>query len=346
LRREYHDRYQPAAHRNDLGGYRFRSRLEARWAVFFDAAEIEWEYEPDGFSLAGRNYLPDFWLPQLAAFVEVKPTEEAGRQAIPPMKELATKTRKTGLLLIGSPNLHHEPYKLINIAQASPQHSTWLGRELAWHQCLFCNKVFVDTCDCIPAVKVLHRPEQRSRLIDRALLEAQRARFEHGEDGRPQPYRRDDSTLPYIKVYVAGAVLEKDDDCSGLGRMLQWRCDIFGETDVRKFNADAHLCDGRFQYAGPSIIECHGFAQEDLGIDCITEVKRSDAVFIWFDRTDTIGTLIETGAAFGAGKALFVAFATHELARELYFARQLATVAIVARDAVTAWRVFKNWQNQ
>ena len=30
-------------------GYRFRSRLEARWAVFFDAAGIKYEYEPEGF---------------------------------------------------------------------------------------------------------------------------------------------------------------------------------------------------------------------------------------------------------------------------------------------------------
>ena len=30
-------------------GDRFRSRLEARWAVFFDAARIKWEYEPEGY---------------------------------------------------------------------------------------------------------------------------------------------------------------------------------------------------------------------------------------------------------------------------------------------------------
>lgn len=42
-------------------GYRFRSRLEARWAVFFDALGVEWEYEPEGFNLpSGRKYLPDF----------------------------------------------------------------------------------------------------------------------------------------------------------------------------------------------------------------------------------------------------------------------------------------------
>ena len=45
-------------------GYHFRSRLEARWAVFFDAMGLEWEYEPEGFELpSGEWYLPDFFLP-------------------------------------------------------------------------------------------------------------------------------------------------------------------------------------------------------------------------------------------------------------------------------------------
>lgn len=42
-------------------GYRFRSRLEARWAVFFDALGIKWEYETDGYDLGEAGwYLPDF----------------------------------------------------------------------------------------------------------------------------------------------------------------------------------------------------------------------------------------------------------------------------------------------
>lgn len=42
-------------------GYRFRSRLEARWAVFFDALGVDYEYEPEGFDLGdGIYYLPDF----------------------------------------------------------------------------------------------------------------------------------------------------------------------------------------------------------------------------------------------------------------------------------------------
>ena len=54
-------------------GYRFRSRLEARWAVFFDAIGVEYEYEPEGFVMSnGEYYLPDFFLPKHNIYVEVK----------------------------------------------------------------------------------------------------------------------------------------------------------------------------------------------------------------------------------------------------------------------------------
>jgi hypothetical protein len=54
-------------------GYRFRSRLEARWAVFFDAVGVPFEYEKEGFDLGkGAWYLPDFWLPSLKLWVEIK----------------------------------------------------------------------------------------------------------------------------------------------------------------------------------------------------------------------------------------------------------------------------------
>jgi hypothetical protein len=47
-------------------GYRFRSRLEARWAVFFNEAGIRFEYEPEGLRvdtpMGVISYLPDFWL--------------------------------------------------------------------------------------------------------------------------------------------------------------------------------------------------------------------------------------------------------------------------------------------
>lgn len=54
-------------------GHRFRSRAEARWAVFFDNAGIEWMYEAEGYKLSdGTMYLPDFYLPDPDCFFEVK----------------------------------------------------------------------------------------------------------------------------------------------------------------------------------------------------------------------------------------------------------------------------------
>jgi hypothetical protein len=62
-------------------GCRFRSRLEARWAVFYDALSIPWVYEPEGFDLGplGR-YLPDFWLPEQKFLIEIKPEEPTREQ--------------------------------------------------------------------------------------------------------------------------------------------------------------------------------------------------------------------------------------------------------------------------
>lgn len=67
-------------------GYKFRSRLEARWAVFFDHMGIKYQYEPEGFHYKERlwnwwpeqdkakefYYLPDFYLPDLNTWVECK----------------------------------------------------------------------------------------------------------------------------------------------------------------------------------------------------------------------------------------------------------------------------------
>ncbi len=55
-------------------GYKFRSRLEARWAVFFDAAGIKYQYEPEGYLIGfdKKPYLPDFFLPDSKTWVEVK----------------------------------------------------------------------------------------------------------------------------------------------------------------------------------------------------------------------------------------------------------------------------------
>jgi hypothetical protein len=86
-------------------GYRFRSRLEARWAVFFDAAGIEWRYEAEGFNVNGVHYLPDFELPQFKTIVEVKPDEESAKAAAPLLRTLVSVRGCHGIIIFGAPHV-------------------------------------------------------------------------------------------------------------------------------------------------------------------------------------------------------------------------------------------------
>jgi hypothetical protein len=99
-------------------GYRFRSRLEARWAVFFDALKLAWDYEPEGYELPTKKwmtddpkdpgievvhrYLPDFYIRDCEMFVEIKgstPTpDEFGK-----CSELAQQSGKAVLVCWGLP---------------------------------------------------------------------------------------------------------------------------------------------------------------------------------------------------------------------------------------------------
>lgn len=87
-------------------GYHFRSRLEARWAVFFDALQLRYEYEPEGFDLGEHGwYLPDFYLPDIEWYVEIKP--DTGRR---PTKESKDKCQVFGsmrnlIILTGTPGV-------------------------------------------------------------------------------------------------------------------------------------------------------------------------------------------------------------------------------------------------
>ncbi|WP_037638547.1 hypothetical protein [Streptomyces flavochromogenes] len=51
----------------------FRSALEASWAATLDSLGLAWEYEPTTVTLpSGVRYIPDFHLPQIGVWLEVK----------------------------------------------------------------------------------------------------------------------------------------------------------------------------------------------------------------------------------------------------------------------------------
>ena len=107
--------------------YKFRSRLEARWAVFFNALDISWTYEPQGFHLPSGPYLPDFHLTDddWDCFVEIKPETilktSLKREPSPDADktarlchELSLATNRPVLLISGPPGIkdYHETYEV------------------------------------------------------------------------------------------------------------------------------------------------------------------------------------------------------------------------------------------
>ena len=91
-------------------GYRFRSRLEARWAVFFDALGVKWEYEKEGFDLGEAGwYLPDFWLPDLKVWAEIKPSPES-KDGFEKAYTLSAKSKGAVLIIRGDPGPPEDVY--------------------------------------------------------------------------------------------------------------------------------------------------------------------------------------------------------------------------------------------
>lgn len=89
-------------------GHYFRSRLEARWACVFNDLGLNWEYEPQGYQVGEerRPYLPDFHLPDIGWWIEVKGARERLdmsllADAVHPTKGLGPDGGSTNLLILG-----------------------------------------------------------------------------------------------------------------------------------------------------------------------------------------------------------------------------------------------------
>lgn len=80
--------------------WEFRSRTEARWAVFFKQLDIKYLYEDQGFAVDGTGYLPDFLLPSQSIIAEVKPSFDADPDGVQKLRNLvAARGKERGVVL-------------------------------------------------------------------------------------------------------------------------------------------------------------------------------------------------------------------------------------------------------
>jgi hypothetical protein len=165
-------------------GYLFRSRLEARWPVFFDFVNIEWDYEKEGYEIAGQRYLPDFWLPEVTprgmkppgVFVEIKPQIMLSRKD--EKKLLALSLYKPVYCFFGLPGPHygmfHDSGHEYTRGHASDSY-------MAFVHCSYCNCVKIDYgesnyCYCPECGSPAHSESSKLMIAYKA---AKQARFEH-----------------------------------------------------------------------------------------------------------------------------------------------------------------------
>jgi hypothetical protein len=187
----------------EYAGCRFRSRLEARWAVFFDRMGIDWEYEPQGFVVGGRSYLPDFRLTDGGTWIEVKgrekdldrnlmhaavlhlPPADPGLPVlvivgpIPPPPEVGwswigfERTNEDGKLVLWSAHWSFTPTSF-------PQHPLRLGDTSSATNVDAGGPWLEPTADMSTTVNAANYELERG-----AYRDARSARFEHGESPRP-----------------------------------------------------------------------------------------------------------------------------------------------------------------
>lgn len=148
-------------------GYNFRSRLEARWAVFFDSLGIPYTYEAEGYDLSGLRYLPDFVIHPATnpVYCEIKPP------GAPTFNE-HEKARK----------LSHESGHAVYILCGDPYAVLVSGVSVAWgYRGVSIGR---DAGDSLARVLI---PGYSRQVIEAAANAARAARFEHGETPRAVP---------------------------------------------------------------------------------------------------------------------------------------------------------------
>jgi hypothetical protein len=133
---------------------------------------IEWVYEPEGINLGEKIfYLPDFWLPQVRMYAEVK------AETLKPMeyrkcKWLARQSGRPVLMLVGPPDFKN--YNAI-------EKDTWSDEMIEWDYSLV--ERYLHTEHRFPCANYCQpeHPESYGIRYHDAVWASRAARFEFGE---------------------------------------------------------------------------------------------------------------------------------------------------------------------
>lgn len=164
-------------------GYRFRSRLEARWAVFFNQIDLEYEYEVDGFEMDEICYLPDFYIPSLDRWIEIK-GQPLTLSEIQKCEEFCRRKNSDNIkfsILIGAPKLltlKGEDFSILGLREYTWE---WPSSRYPEDTLILADGLTKETyySRFLPAIWKINGVDDKL-LID-AIREARSARFEFGE---------------------------------------------------------------------------------------------------------------------------------------------------------------------
>jgi len=171
-------------------GNRYRSRLEARWAVFLESLKIDFEYEREGYQTkSGRGYLPDFWLPNVGVrgvappgtWLEIKPNEPSGEE-MSDLGDVCEFTGASGIIAMGRPPLEMM-WGTEWLIQVAVRGEYWWDNSMLIVECVKCGRFKFEfsegnymKCPYCGGIT-----DESTVDIALAAEAASLARFEHGE---------------------------------------------------------------------------------------------------------------------------------------------------------------------
>lgn len=171
-------------------GYYFRSRKEARVAVFLDELGVKWEYEMQGYADSEVAYLPDFWLPELDVYLEVKPNGK-----VPSIEDRRKASHlaaeKYRAVFIHYADIGERQDRQGNDSMECIGPHGIIDSQYWFCQCEHCGLVGIQwqgRTERLPCGCHIEHGEPKvfgfdTPAMDRARLAARSARFEHGEYG-------------------------------------------------------------------------------------------------------------------------------------------------------------------